>query len=83
MDIKINIDSNNLQNPNNCDIKMNNIKFQKMLFLFNAINDGWTIKKRNDSYIFNKKHEGKKEIFREDYLLSFMKDNFDINSLLS
>ena len=83
MDIKINIDSNNLQNPNNCDIKMNNIKFQKMVFLFNAINDGWTIKKRNDSYIFNKKHEGKKEIFREDYLLSFMKDNFDINSLLS
>jgi hypothetical protein len=83
MDIKINIDSNNLQSPNNCDIKMNNIKFQKMVFLFNAINDGWTIKKRNDSYIFNKKHEGKKEIFREDYLLSFMKDNFDINSLLS
>ena len=83
MDIKINIDSNNLQSPNNCDIKMNNIKFRKMVFLFNAINDGWTIKKRNDSYIFNKKHEGKKEIFREDYLLSFMKDNFDINSLLS
>ena len=83
MDIKINIESNNLQNPNNYDIKMNNIKFQKMVFLFNAINDGWTIKKRNDSYIFNKKHEGKKEIFREDYLLSFMKDNFDINSLLS
>ena len=83
MDIKINIDTNNLQSPNNCDIKMNNIKFQKMVFLFKAINDGWTIKKRNDSYIFNKKHEGKKEIFREDYLLSFMKDNFDINSLLS
>lgn len=89
MDIHINIDSNehnmkkNSKKADNYDIKMNNIKFQKMVFLFNAINDGWTIKKHNDSYIFNKKHEGKKEIFREDYLLSFMKDNFDIKSLLS
>ena len=89
MDIHINIDSNehntkkNSKKPDNYDIKMNNVKFQKMVFLFNAINDGWTIKKRNDSYIFNKKHEGKKEIFREDYLLSFMKDNFDMKSLLS
>ena len=86
MDIKINIETTNNHppsNPPNYDIKMNNIKFQKMVFLFNAINDGWTIKKSNDSYIFNKKHEGKKEIFREDYLLSFMKDNFDTKKLLS
>ena len=89
MDIQINIEPNehhlnkNGKNAENYDIKMNNTKFQKMVFLFNAINDGWTIKKRNDSYIFNKKHEGKKEIFREDYLLSFMKGNFDMKSLLS
>jgi hypothetical protein len=65
------------------DIKIDNIKFQKMLFLFNAINDGWSIKKRKDSYIFTKNHEGKKEILLDSYLLSFMKGNFDMNKLLS
>ena len=67
----------------NEDISIDNITFQKMVFLFNAINDGWTIKKQNDSYVFKKNHEGKKEIFSESYLSSFMKDNFDINHLLS
>jgi len=65
------------------DIKIDNIKFQKMLFLYNAINDGWSIKKRRDSYIFTKNHEGKKEVLLDSYLLSFMKGNFDMNKLLS
>lgn len=63
-------------------IQMDNIKFQKMLFLFNALNEGWTIKKRNESYIFTKNHEGKREIFLDTYLMSFLKKNFDINKLL-
>jgi hypothetical protein len=57
--------------------------FQKMSFLYNAINDGWTIKKRKESYIFSKNHEGKKEVFLDSYLLTFMKDNLDMNKLLS
>jgi hypothetical protein len=75
----------NIENESgqNYDIKIDNIKFQKMLFLFNAINDGWSIKKRRDSYIFTKNHEGKKEILLDSYLLSFMKGNFDMNKLLS
>lgn len=58
-------------------------KFQKMIFLFNALDNGWSIKKRGDSYIFTKNHEGKKEVFDENYLAQFMKDNFTINNLLS
>lgn len=58
-------------------------KFQKMIFLFNALDNGWSIKKRGDSYIFTKNHEGKKEVFDENYLALFMKDNFNINNLLS
>jgi len=53
-----------------------------MLFLFNAINDGWRVKKDKDSYIFTKNHEDKKEIFTETYLYSFMEKNFDMNKLL-
>lgn len=63
-------------------IKINNIKFQKMLLLFNALEEGWTIKKRNDSFIFEKKHEDKKEIFTDNYLEQFIKTNLNINKLL-
>ena len=76
MDIEIKIE-------NEKSLEIDKIKFQKMVFLFNALDNGWSIKKRKDSYIFTKNHEGKKEIFDETYLSIFMKDNSDINKLLS
>ena len=76
MDIEINIE-------NEERLEIDKIKFQKMVFLFNALDSGWSIKKKKDSYIFTKNHEGKKEIFDEKYLSIFMKDNSDINKLLS
>jgi hypothetical protein len=76
MEIEINIGNEQCK-------EINNIKFKKMLFLYNAINNGWSVKKRNDSYIFTKNHEGKKEIFNDSYLSIFMKDNMDINNILS
>ena len=71
----------NLENDTN--LQINKIKFQKMAFIFNALDSGWTIKKRNNSYIFTKNHEGKKEIFDEKYLSTFMKDNMEISNILS
>jgi len=65
------------------NLVMNNIQFQKMLFLYNAVNDGWSIRKKDESYIFKKNHEGKKEVFHESYLHDFVKGNFDMNKLLS
>ena len=53
-----------------------------MIFLFNALDSGWSIKKKKDSYIFTKNHEGKKEIFDEAYLSIFMKENVNINNIL-
>ena len=79
MELNIQIDADNKSGYN---ATIENIKFQKMLFLYNAINDGWTIKKQKESYIFTKNHENKKEIFLDSYLVSFMKNNFDINKLL-
>ena len=75
MDIEIKIEKNQ-------SLEIDKIKFQKMVFLFNALDNGWSIKKRKDSYIFTKNHEGKKEVFDESYLSIFMKDNADINNLL-
>jgi|TARA_B100000925_G_scaffold124291_1_gene92359 hypothetical protein len=53
--------------------------FQKMLFLTNALEQGWTIKKSKDSYIFTKRHENKREIFQENYLETFVASNFSNN----
>ena len=75
MDIEIKIENEN-------NVEIDKLKFQKMVFLFNALDSGWSIKKNKDSYIFTKNHEGKKEIFNEEYLAIFMKDNSDINKLL-
>jgi hypothetical protein len=73
MDIEVNVSKN---------LEIDKNQFQKMCFLFNALNDGWSIKKRNESYIFTKNHEGRKEVFDDLYLAMFMKDNSDINKLL-
>jgi hypothetical protein len=79
MDIKINLESlTDLEN-----IKIDAIKFQKMLFLFNSIEQGWTVKKRGDSFVFIKSHEGKKEVLEDAYLKKFMKSNLDLSKIIS
>ena len=54
----------------------------KMIILFNALEDGWTIHRNNQSYVFSKNHEGKKEILLDSYLLKFMKTNLDLSKIL-
>ena len=56
-------------------IKVDAIKMQKMVFIYNALEEGWSIRKSKDSYIFTKKHENKREIFQEDYLEKFLLTN--------
>ena len=50
-------------------------KLVKMMFLSYAIENGWEIRKKNNSYIFRKKHDNKKEIFDNEYLTTFIKEN--------
>ena len=61
--------------------KIDFITLQKMVFIYNALEKGWTVNKNNNSYIFKKNHEGKKEVFLDDYLKHFMTENFNINNL--
>ena len=77
MEFKINLDS--LKDLENNDLKVDAIKFQKMLLLFNSIEQGWSVKKRGESYVFSKSHEGKKEVLDDAYLMKFMKTNLDLN----
>ena len=68
MPTKLNIDL-----PSN--IKLDKAVYQRMIFITNALEQGWTIKKKEDSYIFTKKHENRREISQENYLESFVKTN--------
>lgn len=81
MDIKINLDS--LKDLENDNFKVDAIKFQKMILLFNSIEQGWSVKKRGDAYVFVKNHEGKKEVLEDSYLVKFMTTNLDLNKILS
>lgn len=66
---------------NNIPMSINNKQLQKMLFIFNAIEDGWYVKKKNKNYIFSKKHEGKKEVFSEDFLKKFIEKNLNFSRI--
>tara|TARA_B100000073_G_C23404712_1_gene440685 strand:- start:84 stop:290 length:207 start_codon:yes stop_codon:yes gene_type:complete len=48
-------------------------KFQKMVLLYNALEDGWKIKKINNNYIFKKKHENNDQYFNDNYINEFLK----------
>jgi len=71
MDIEIDINNN----------KIDCILLQKMIFIYNALEKGWTIKKKKNLYVFTKNHEGKKEVLLENYLKKFMMENLDINKI--
>ena len=64
-------------------VKIDKVKFQKMIFLFNTLEEGWTIKKKSDSYYLLKNHEGKRKIFLDSFLPTFIAEALDINKILS
>ena len=70
-----------VESPHQTNLQTPEIK--KMIFIMNALDKGWSVKKLDGSYIFTKKHEGKREVFRENYLEKFVQSNFDMSNLAS
>lgn len=60
------------------DLTVGFIELQKLYFINNAIDAGWAVKKRNERYIFSKKHENKKEVYLETYLQKFIEENLKV-----
>jgi len=54
-------------------------EFSKMVFIMNAIEDGWNVKKRNGLYIFSKHNGKEKQVYEEKYLEQFVKKYFKFN----
>ena len=64
-------------------IEMSHKTFHKMIFILNAIEQGWSVKKRGESFVFTKIHEGKKDVLEDSYLKKFMKANLDLSKIIS
>lgn len=62
---------------------IDNFMLQKMTFIYNALDNGWDIKKTDDKYIFTKNHEKKKEVYLDSYLREFLETNISINNVSS
>jgi len=64
--------------------KISNL-FQKMLFIYNALENGWQITKKSDKYIFIKNCETKTDMYLDNYLQNFIEQNLnstiDINNI--
>jgi len=67
--------TNTLTNDN---IKMDRLAFQKTMFIMNALENGWTVKKKDDKYIFVKKNENRQEVYQEEYLRKFIETNMKL-----
>jgi hypothetical protein len=76
------MDNKNLpQSSNNIDERHIEYKdIQKMIFIFNALNDGWTVKKIDtDKFEFIKDNEKiQKEIILEEYIKKYIKYNIQL-----
>ena len=62
------------------NIKIDKKMFAKMNFIYNAIEDGWTVHKRQDKYVFTHPHDKRREVLSEDYLSTFIKTNLTLNT---
>ena len=64
----------------NIDLKKYTSKeWSKIIFIMNAIDDGWCVRKKDGAYIFSK-HKGKeKQVYEEKYLEKFIKKYFNMN----
>ena len=59
------------------------IKLYKMIFIYNALKNGWAIKMLDhDQFEFKKSKKKEKRINVNNYLTEFIKKNLDINNIL-
>ncbi len=54
------------------NIDINSKEFSKIMFIYNAIEDGWKVKKKDDLYYFSKQTSKEQCIYTEKYLEKFI-----------
>ena len=69
----------------NFNFDLDLLSLHKMLFIYNAILSGWTVKLLSkNSFEFKKSKDSlKKELYLDDYLKNFVKDNLNIEHIIA
>ena len=67
----INVNMYNKESFKNISTKEDQI----IVFIFNTLQKGWTIKKKKDYYIFKKKNDGNNIYYKKQFLNDFIFDN--------
>ena len=58
------------------------LTLQKMAFVYNAVQSGWTVRKTEGAYVFRRRHGGERQIFLDSFLKQFIEENLDMNKLV-
>ena len=58
---------------NNYRFEVDNKFQQKLLFIYNALENGWEIKKSGNKYILKKENNEDKQVYLDNYLDKFIK----------
>jgi hypothetical protein len=75
MDVDLDLNTIHVSAATSALLAQDSVLLYKLLFLNNALEAGWNVKKRIDKYIFTKKHEGKSEVYLDTYLQNFIESN--------
>lgn len=73
----------NTQKSNNTNISNDLISIQKMIFVFNAILSGWTVKMLEQNTFEFTKDSTNQEVNLDTYIQDFVKKNLNINNIPS
>ena len=70
---------------NKLDFDLDLLSLHKMLFIYNAVLNGWTVKliSKNNFEFKKSKDDVKKEIYLDDYLKQFVKSNLNIDHIIN
>ncbi len=56
---------------------------QKMAFVYNAVQSGWSVRKTKGAYVFRRRHGGERQIYLDSFLKQFVEENLDMDKLVS
>ncbi len=51
----------------------------KLQFIHRALVNGWSVRKKEDTYVFRRKHNGETRVFQKSFAHSFVRENSDVN----
>ena len=63
---------------NNVDLNVDAKQLHKMIFIYNALENEWKLKKIGNKYFCSKRHKGDKHVYQAGYLKEFLLDNFTL-----